>query len=94
MANTVDYLSAEMEYAGAKKERKSLSIPKKLAKRAQVVINESDEISSLSQLVTIALADWIRRAEKAKSDKELAEGYRANRELDREIYEEWKYVNL
>ncbi len=94
MTHVVDHLSTELEYATAKKERKSITIPKKLTKQAKIVIKESDNISSLSQLVSIALEEWIRKVEKAKLDKELAEGYRANRQSDREIYDEWKNVNL
>ncbi len=93
MGHTVDYFSSGMEYSSAKKERKSLTIPKNLAKQASVVIKQSN-ISSLSELVTIALSEYLSKIEKERIMKELAEAYEANYEFDLKMNEEWKFVDV
>ncbi len=91
MAHVMDHSSIE-RFATAKKERKSVTIPKRLAKQAKIVIQDH-EMSSLSELVTIALAEYIDKLEKAKFEKEMIEGYQANKEYYEKMSGEWKFAD-
>ncbi len=91
MAHVVDYFSTE-KFATAKKERKTVTIPKKLTKQAATIIEDYD-ISSFSELITVALAEFVDKIEKMKLERELAEGYQANKEYYAKMSEEWKFAD-
>lgn len=81
-----------MNYASDKKERKSVSIPRKLIEQAEAFVHNSG-MSSLSELISVALAEYFDRLGQLRFEKEMAEGYQANKEYYEKMSEEWKFAD-
>jgi len=68
-----------------------VEFPEKLLDRAERVTKELS--ISRSDLVRQAVEQFIESSERAKLEKELAEGYEANAKLDRTIAAEFEAVD-
>ncbi len=54
----------------------------------------NDNNSSLSEIIRESLEEKLERLKSEKINKELEIGYQANYELDKQMNEEWKYVDI
>jgi metal-responsive CopG/Arc/MetJ family transcriptional regulator len=72
-------------------KRVVVEFPEQLLDRAE---RATQELSiSRSELVRQAVEQFIESSDRAKLEKELAEGYQANTQLDRSIAEEFAAVD-
>lgn len=75
----------------AKSIRKNIIFPVTLISRFNAINGELG--MDFSAFVRVAIEEKIKQLEKTKLDKELAEGYAANADLDRTTCEEFKFVD-
>lgn len=68
-------------------KRLNITIPDDLAQKITIFPNKS-------RFIAEAIKDRLRRMEKEKLDKLLAEGYRRTRQEDKEIDKEWEGATL
>ena len=71
--------------------RKNIIFPEKLIARFNAVNGESG--IDFSTFVRTALEEKIKHLEKLKLEKELAEGYAANANLDRATCDDFRFVD-
>ena len=71
--------------------RKNIIFPEKLISRFNAVNGESG--IDFSTFVRTALEEKIKHLEKLKLEKELAEGYAANANLDRATCDDFRFVD-
>ena len=67
--------------------RLNITIPEDVAK-------ELDKVPNKSKFIAQAVSEKIKRIKKEKLIKELKEGYRATKEEDKALNEEWKKITI
>lgn len=85
--------------------QKRKSTPKQKPGRNRVIVEFPDELlsaaddaaaerkSNRSQLIRDAVRHFVGQLKRARFEAELADGYRANSEVDRRLNEEFRYVD-
>ncbi len=68
-------------------KRLNITLPEELTR-------EIENISNKSRFIAEALKEKLTRIKKEKLNKLLAEGYKATKEEDKKINEEWENVTL
>ena len=68
-------------------ERLNITLPEEIAQKIKDLPNKS-------RFITEALKEKIERERKERLDRLLIEGYRATKEVDRKISEEWEKITL
>jgi len=77
---------------GATASRKIIvNFPEPLYEQTQEAVQELSV--TRSELIRQAVYEYLRRMERRKLTRELVEGYRANADLNRELSEEFLYVD-
>ncbi len=67
--------------------RLNITIPEDVAK-------ELDKVPNKSKFIAQAVSEKIKRIKKEKLIKELKEGYRATKEEDKALNEEWEKITI
>lgn len=73
------------------KERVSLYLPQKVRMEADTILKKSS--SSLSELVTFLLWNYVKKIRQEELERELEEGYKANSQYYKQSGEEWKHAD-
>jgi hypothetical protein len=73
------------------KERVNLYLPRNIRMEADGILKKSH--SSLSELVTYLLWNYIAKVRQEELERELEEGYKANSSYYRRSGEEWKHAD-
>ena len=68
-------------------KRLNITLPEELTR-------EIENISNKSRFIAEALKEKLTRIKKEKLNKLLAEGYKATKEEDKKINEEWENISL
>ncbi len=68
-------------------KRLNITLPEELTR-------EIENISNKSRFIAEALKEKLTRIKKEKMNKLLAEGYKATKEEDKKINEEWENISL
>ena len=74
-----------------KKERVNFLVPTDLVKRARMVAGELD--CTLSDFFRVAISNFLREYETARTEKELEEGYKANYTYYANLNKEWEFAD-
>jgi len=73
------------------KERVNLYLPQKIRMEADSILKKSR--SSLSELVSYLLWNYIKKIRREELDRELEEGYKANHAYYMHSGEEWRHAD-
>jgi metal-responsive CopG/Arc/MetJ family transcriptional regulator len=77
--------------SGNARNRVIIEFPPELLSEADAVASECH--STRSDVVRAAVRQYVNQLKRAKFEAELAEGYRANAELDRKLSHEFRFVD-
>ena len=77
--------------AEIKMVRKNINFPEEMLSKASDICRELK--MSFSKFIRKAAAEFIVKAEKARLENELREGYKAKAELNKRTAEDFKYID-